>query len=340
MNRYSKDLKIIKANIFQINKGWIYKVALLFLFLSHLLYGQKCMAIDNKLLTYQSGQTSFFTEQDYLLKWNEGTSSWLTVDSFVIHISSNNKTMMQLQISNRFPLTLKLRFPEIRNNVVMEAMITISAYYKGIALEETYSLKIFLFSKEQSFINQTMQSSDLGIIDHTENKDLTKLLMHYSIPFTQINSLADIPYKWIFCSGLDFQNNGYLFKKLYSLLEKGKSILIIPPIKGQFLLPSFVKGDGINLADHNIIKTIDKKLNFETSNIPNISEVNYKIKMFGDYIGIGIETVGDRTEFGWLEFRKREKRMIFCGYNLFYLYSTNPSVGIFLQKLINNNNDI
>lgn len=290
-------------------------------------------ADDERLLIYGSGQTTFFAEHEYALEWNEAEDTWPAMDDLVLSIIAANKILIQQHLPARFPAKFRLNCPELRPGVAMDATITISAYAHQQLQQNVYTQKVRFYAKEEPFLSQGIGPSEVGVIDKTSGKHLENMLKHFGIPFTPVNRLTDLPHKWIFCAGLNF-NNTQLFDGLYALTGNGRSVLVLPPVKGKFFLPPFEKGSRFVLADHNIIKDMDKHLNLLTAGRASIQDESYQFKMIGGKPGM--EIIASDTGFGWLTLRRNQGKMIFCGYNLFTVYEDNPSVGIWITNLLKN----
>lgn len=310
------------------------------LILTGLLFAETGFAQDNDLLTYQSGQTTFFAGQDYTLQWDRGENVWQSMDALVLRVVSANKIVLQQNLPARFPVVATLRYPGLRAGVVMDATITISAYFQQQPQKNVYSQQVFFFSKDQPFLTQHIAASDIGVIDKTPDKALAALLKYYDIPYVPVNTssnqLAGLPHKWFFCAGLSF-TSPQLFDTLYAALSNKHSVLIFPPVKGKFILPPFNEENRITLANQNLLSEIDKKLNLKTAGKPHIQNASYNITMIGDRPGISIDDKADG--FGWLELTNNHEKMIFCSYNLLDTYKNNPAVMLLLTKLLDDTSD-
>jgi hypothetical protein len=301
------------------------------LILMSLLIAGTSRADDERLLICESGQTTFFAEREYILKWEKGRDFWENADSLALRLSSSNKIILQQNIPAKAPVIFKLNCPELRPGIVLDATITISAYSQQQLQQRVYSQNVRIYSKEQPLLTQGIGPSDLGVIDKTPDKRLVSMLKHFGLPYTPVERITDLPHKWMFCAGLDF-NNSLLFDGLYALTGKDHSVLVLYSVKGKFLLPPFAEKGRITLADHYIIRDMDKHLNLLTTGQAAIQDESFQFKMIGGKPGV--EIVNTAEGFGWVELRKDQGKMIFCGYNLYNIYEDNPSVGMMIADLL------
>jgi len=307
---------------------------LMTIILSFSVSAQENLGSESEYLIYLSGQSTFYAEQDYILQWDKGKDYWKDTKSFIVRVSFANQTIVERHLTAQFPLKFMLHYPRIRPGVIAEATLTISAYFNGQVQKGVHKQTIFAYSKEHPIKwGAVFKDSVIGVLDQTEDKTLIQFLDNLNIPFTKVYSLSDFTGQWMICGGIDIGGNNSLFDKLYSLMQRDVTIIVLPPIKGSFNLPPHKKGRRLTMGDEDIIKDMDKRFNLETiNNQSDGAEVTFQEKSLGEYIGIEISPNGEG--FSWFELAEGNARMIFCGWNLTDLHEQNPTAALLLRHLL------
>lgn len=286
-------------------------------------------------LDYQSRQTTFFAQQNYTLTFTQGDNFWPNADAFNIRVVYANKTILERNYQAKFPLKIEFQYPHLRPGVVADPMLIIRAYSKGEMLKPVYQQQLFFFSEDYAWA-QSLNSIKIGIFDQTENNRLKSFMDSSEIPFTEVYDFSTFDGDWIICSGVDFTQNYSLFTEIQQAFLRGVSILVLPPVQGDLIWPKFQYPVNIVFAHQDRVKIFDKRLDFhaEAAN-GNEGAVHFQLNTDGNNVFVECLQSG-KTGYAWLEFQTPKARMIFLGRDILPLAPSNPSVGLFMEKLILN----
>jgi hypothetical protein len=285
-------------------------------------------------LVYLSGQTTFYAEQEYRLRWREGRDHWPDVEGYVVRVYYANKVILEQQVAPLSPLQVTLRYPAIRPGVRVDALLTISAHAGGQTLSGIHAQKIVFYSKERPEpFHNTFQSLNIGVLDFTEQKVLVRFLNEIGVSHTEVEDVAGFAGRWLIVSGADFNKTYSLFDELYSRWEQGTSVLALAPISGAFRLPAHQRGERVMLADAELIRDADRDWNLD---IANGRASEHEVVFRGTLVGeqIGYEPSKDGAGPSWIALSRKGATLILCGWDLSALHEENPVAGLYLRHLL------
>jgi len=284
-------------------------------------------------LKYLSGQTTFYTGQEYTLLLDKGDNFWESADSLNIRISYANKVILERNSSAEFPVKFQFKYPKLRPGVVADAVLTVSAYYKGKMQKGIYQKKLYFYSKEVDG-QSLLKKEELGVLDQTENSDLIKFMDDQRILYSRIHSLSGFKGKWVICAGLNFEIGAGLFDELYSMVSSGVSMLVLPPIKGNFIISSYKKNTESSFSDEIRIKDFDKRFNLMTiGSGGKQSKTVFQYEVKNNVMNIEFEPLANG--YSWFEFEDENARLIVLGWDLIKLSETNPTANRLIYSILN-----
>jgi len=283
-------------------------------------------------LVYQSNQTTFFAEQEYTLIWNRGRHYWQDADALKVRMVYANKTIFERNYQPVFPLKLDFKYPKLRPGIIADPVIVITAFSQGQVLKDVYQKQLFFFSQNQEFA-PGLHEKDIGILDQTEEGVLTALMNELEISFTKINDFSDFDGDWIISAGLDFTGSFSLFDELTQAFSRGVSLLILPPMEGEFSWPSLPEETRATFSHESIVQDFDQRLNLFTAGPEGTqADVYFQLGINGE--DVVVKCAKADKGYSWLEFRGKESKMIFLGWNLQTNVKTNPTTRILLKNIL------
>ena len=283
-------------------------------------------------LGYQSNQTTFFAEQEYTLIWDKGPGFWRDADRLNFRMVYANTTIFEQNYPPAFPLHVDFKYPQLRPGVTADPVLIVTAFSYGQPLKGIYHKQFFFFSKNQEF-TPARNPEDIGVLDRTEDGALKALLNDFEIPFIEITDFSDFNGGWILCAGLDFTGSGSLFDELLQAFSKGISILILPPMEGEFLWPSLTEETRVTLSAEDIVQDADKRFNLLTAGPGGKrADVYFQLESKGD--DVVVKCSKTKPGHSWMEFRAKGTKMIFGGWNLQRNAAMNPTMRLLLNNIL------
>jgi len=243
-----------------------------------------------------------------------------------------NKTIFERNYQPTFPLKLDFQYPQLRPGVIADPVIVITPFSQGKVLTNAYQKQLFFFSKNQE-LAPFLREKDIGILDQTAEGVLAALMNEMEVSFTKINDFSDFDGDWIVCAGLDFTDSFSLFNELTEAFSNGVSLLILPPLEGEFHWPSLTEETRATFSHEGIVQDFDKNLNLLTAGPDGAqAAVYFQLAAKGDEVVVNCSKTN--KGYSWLEFRGEESKMIFLGWDLHAHVTTNPTMRILLNNIL------
>jgi len=285
-------------------------------------------------LIYLSGQSAFYSGQDYELQWSEGAAHWPGAEGYVIQISYADKIVLQQQVERLTPIRATLRFPAVKSGVRTEAMLSISAYAGDQTLAGIHMQPIAVYAKRKlGRIDNMFRPLRIGVLDFTEQGSLVQFLAENGIAATQVGSAVGFSGRWLFVAGADFNNNSNLFVELYALWQQGISIFVLPPVSGIFPLPPFQSGDHFVFSDTQVAKDVDPLWSLQLANGNRTARrIVFRSTIFGEQAGYEASKDGEGSS--WIGFSRYGASLILCGWDLPAMNEESPVGILYLRHLL------
>lgn len=283
-------------------------------------------------LDYISGQTSFYTGQDYTLQWAKNPALDLNYKSFMFSLYQGGKPVIRIQLKRQFPLTATFNYPKLRQGVTVKTTAIISASRNN----KTWKILFhhpFHFASPGLTVSPPshFKKNSIGVLDLSPGQILVSFLRDRQFPFIRVTEPETFEGKWLLCAGLDFIDSPRLVQRLTAAAKNGTSVLIIPPLNGTFPFPAYIPGMRWTFGDENTLILEDHRLNPVTAGLPR--QISFVPQTGNNTPGIAVQK--ETPGFSWAAFKFPRARIFLCGWDLARSASKNPAPVFLLSRLFN-----
>jgi hypothetical protein len=172
---------------------------------------------------------------------------------------------------------IKIKFPKLNEGVAAAIKFTV---FIGKEVEREKDLFLF-YPNPFAGSKKTFEEMNIGVWEAGGGKGLSALLKKVDLPFVEVADPVNFAGNVLLVSGLDFDENPGISETLADLAEKGKKVVIIPPISGSFA--NFAKkSNAVILRKNDRIKEFNKKFDTKNWNGAEIGEKTLRISQIDD----------------------------------------------------------
>ncbi len=293
-------------------------------------------------LVYLSGQTIFYAGESYTLSWQKKSGFPGQYPALMLTLHAGGRAVVKQQLKQRFPLEVTLRYPGVRPGVIVKTILTISVPGKENSWRSIYSRELYFASQAfRTGLEKLFTAPDaVGLLPGsipsavgTAVGTLKEFLRGAGLPFTEITSVNDFQGRWLICGGINFSKSPGLMEELWNAVRRGVSVILFPPLQGNFKLPPYEKGLGLVIGDETTIRGLDHRLDPVTAAPgPQVPGVYFLYHAAHDEALLKCSDQG--PGFTWIEFKHPRAGLYAWGWNPAEMAELNPAAVILLRKLL------
>ena len=150
----------------------------------------------------------------------------------VLRVALGKKILLQHSIRDD-EHTISVQVPEIRPGVAIPLEFSLIAGSQALATCTVTALGELPFTST----NGALKSKQIGIYEPSPDRPVCQSLRQAGFPFEQVDDFDSFTGQWLLMTGLMMDTYGNWKQTFERLIDRGVSILIIPPVEGLLELP-------------------------------------------------------------------------------------------------------